>query len=63
MMGRSKGGLLAGYSALVFAFLYLPIAVLILYSFNGPGVDSRRATSRFIGIGYCSKTMPYGTRS
>ena len=22
----------------VFAFLYLPIAVLILYSFNGPGV-------------------------
>jgi len=38
MTGRSKGGLLAAYSALVFAFLYLPIAVLILYSFNGPGV-------------------------
>ena len=26
------------HSALVFAFLYLPIAVLILYSFNGQGV-------------------------
>lgn len=26
------------FSALVFIFLYLPIAVLILYSFNGPGV-------------------------
>jgi len=30
--------LLALYAALVFAFLYLPIAVLVLYSFNGPGV-------------------------
>src|SRR3954462_2572526 len=30
--------LLAAYSWLVFAFLYLPIAVLILYSFNGSGV-------------------------
>jgi len=29
---------LAVYAALVFAFLYLPIAVLILYSFNGQGV-------------------------
>jgi spermidine/putrescine transport system permease protein len=26
------------YSGFVFAFLYLPIVVLILYSFNGPGV-------------------------
>src|SRR5215471_15441240 len=26
------------HSIVVFAFLYLPIAVLILYSFNGPGV-------------------------
>jgi spermidine/putrescine transport system permease protein len=26
------------YAAFVFAFLYLPIVVLILYSFNGPGV-------------------------
>src|SRR5262249_55715795 len=38
MKGRGKGGWLAAYSALVFAFLYLPIVVLILYSFNGPGV-------------------------
>src|SRR4051812_5024670 len=37
---RQTGGnkLLAAYSWLVFAFLYLPIAVLILYSFNGSGV-------------------------
>ncbi len=32
------GNWLAIYSWLVFAFLYLPIAVLILYSFNGSGV-------------------------
>jgi len=30
--------LLAAYAVLVFAFLYLPIAVLIVYSFNGHGV-------------------------
>src|SRR5437763_2439103 len=36
----NSGGLLAVYSWLVFAFLYLPIAVLILYSFNGSGVGS-----------------------
>jgi len=30
--------LLAIYAALVFAFLYLPIAVLVVYSFNGQGV-------------------------
>lgn len=35
---RQSGGWLAIYSWLVFAFLYLPIAVLILYSFNGNGV-------------------------
>lgn len=35
---RQSGGWLAIYSWLVFAFLYLPIAVLILYSFNGSGV-------------------------
>jgi len=29
---------LAGHALLVFAFLYLPIVTLILYSFNGPGV-------------------------
>jgi spermidine/putrescine transport system permease protein len=33
---RSRGLLL--HAAAVFAFLYLPIAVLIIYSFNGPGV-------------------------
>ena len=26
------------YAAVVFAFLYLPIAVLVIYSFNGRGV-------------------------
>jgi len=30
--------LLAAYAALVFAFIYLPIAVLIIYSFNRDGV-------------------------
>ena len=30
--------LLGFYAALVFAFLYLPIAVLIVYSFNGAGI-------------------------
>jgi len=34
----SSDGWLAIYSWLVFTFLYLPIAVLILYSFNGSGV-------------------------
>ncbi len=29
---------LSAHALLVFAFLYLPIAVLIVYSFNGPGV-------------------------
>ena len=29
---------LAAYALLVFAFLYLPIAVLVVYSFNGEGV-------------------------
>ncbi len=35
MSGRAW---LGGYSMLVFAFLYLPIFVLVLYSFNGSGV-------------------------
>lgn len=35
---RSRTRWLAAYAALVFAFLYLPIAVLIVYSFNGEGV-------------------------
>jgi spermidine/putrescine transport system permease protein len=30
---------LKAYAVTVFAFLYLPIAVLIVYSFNGPGVS------------------------
>ena len=34
----NRVGWLGVYSWLVFAFLYLPIAVLILYSFNGSGV-------------------------
>ena len=38
MRRQRNGGWLAAYSGLVFAFLYLPIAVLITYSFNGPGV-------------------------
>jgi spermidine/putrescine transport system permease protein len=33
-----RAPLLASYAILVFAFLYLPIAVLILYSFNRDGV-------------------------
>ena len=33
---RSRGLLL--HASAVFAFLYLPIAILILYSFNGQGV-------------------------
>ncbi len=34
----SRSPLLAAYSALVFAFIYLPIVVLIVYSFNRDGV-------------------------
>ena len=33
-----RSPLLALYAALVFAFIYLPIVVLILYSFNRDGV-------------------------
>jgi spermidine/putrescine transport system permease protein len=35
---RGRPRWLAVYAALVFAFLYLPIAVLVVYSFNGQGV-------------------------
>jgi spermidine/putrescine transport system permease protein len=35
---RRGAPLLAAYSILVFAFIYLPIAVLIIYSFNRDGV-------------------------
>ena len=34
----NRSPLLAGYALLVFAFLYLPIVVLIVYSFNRDGV-------------------------
>ena len=33
-----RSGWLLAHAAAVFAFLYLPIGVLIIYSFNGPGV-------------------------
>ena len=36
--GQSGSSWLLAHAAIVFAFLYLPIAVLIIYSFNGPGV-------------------------
>lgn len=36
--GSSRSRWLSLYAIAVFAFLYLPIAVLILYSFNGEGV-------------------------
>jgi spermidine/putrescine transport system permease protein len=35
---RQRSALLAIYAALVFAFIYLPLIVLILYSFNRDGV-------------------------
>jgi spermidine/putrescine transport system permease protein len=35
---QQRSGWLLVHAAVVFAFLYLPIAVLILYSFNGQGV-------------------------
>ena len=37
-MGTRNSPLLAIYASLVFAFLYLPIVVLMIYSFNGAGV-------------------------
>src|ERR1700747_1801430 len=33
-----RSSLLAAYAALVFAFIYLPIIVLVVYSFNRDGV-------------------------
>lgn len=35
---HGRSGWLRGHAALVFAFLYLPIITLIVYSFNGSGV-------------------------
>jgi spermidine/putrescine transport system permease protein len=36
--GRKVAPWLAAYSAMVYAFLYLPILVLVIYSFNGQGI-------------------------
>jgi len=36
--GKEKSRWLGAYAALVFTFLYLPVLVLIVYSFNGGGV-------------------------
>ena len=38
MSAERKPVLLSWHAALVFAFLYLPIVTLVIYSFNGPGV-------------------------
>ncbi|MBV9610715.1 MAG: ABC transporter permease, partial [Acidobacteria bacterium] len=38
MSARTGSRLLGGYALAVFAFLYFPIVVLIVYSFNGAGV-------------------------
>ena len=37
-LARHRAPLLAAFAALVFAFIYLPVVVLILYSFNRDGV-------------------------
>ena len=38
MSAQRRPLLLGGFAAFVYGFLYLPIAVLILYSFNRDGV-------------------------
>jgi len=51
MKSRAYG--LAVFSALVFAFLYLPVLTLVIYSFNGPGVGGfppRDWTLRWYGM-------------
>jgi spermidine/putrescine transport system permease protein len=37
-MSRERAGWLSWHAMAVFAFLYLPIVTVIVYSFNGPGV-------------------------
>src|SRR5579862_8318296 len=37
-MNRERAGWLSWHAVIVFAFLYLPIVTLIVYSFNGNGV-------------------------
>ena len=53
---------LTAHALAVFAFLYLPIAILILYSFNGQEA-SRPATSHSTGIASYSTMAPSGIRS
>lgn len=54
---------LTAHSLAVFAFLYLPIAVLILYSFNGQGIGGfPHATSRSTGTARYSPTARSGTQ-
>jgi len=57
--------LLTAYAVLVFGFIYLPIVVLIVYSFNRDGVGGfpPPAISLSIGIGDFSLIPPFGTRS
>jgi len=52
------------YSALVFSFIYLPILVLIIYSFNRDGVGGfPRVISHSIGTANSLPTPPSGTPS
>ena len=59
-----SGCLLTAHALAVFAFLYLPIAILILYSFNGQGVGGfppRDLTLNWYRILF--RTAPSGIRS
>jgi len=50
---KSRAWGLATFSILVFAFLYLPVLTLVVYSFNGPGVGGfppRELTLRWYGM-------------
>jgi spermidine/putrescine transport system permease protein len=50
---KPRGWGLTSFAVLVFAFLYLPIVTLIVYSFNGPGVGGfppRELTLRWYGM-------------
>src|SRR5579862_5560956 len=50
---KPRAAVLTIFSTLVFAFLYLPIVTLIVYSFNGPGVGGfppRELTLRWYGM-------------
>jgi ABC-type spermidine/putrescine transport system permease subunit II len=56
-----RASLLKVYAALVFIFIYLPVVVLILYSFNRDGVFLPD-TSRSIGTASFSATPLSGMR-